>query len=156
MMNNNKKKLLGAVSACAAVLASVAFLSPSIAFAAQPAQSVQPIDESPITWQSDGENYQVQRFSDGSVSVKFSQPNSGSGTSVSGSMTCWGADAAAAPPSTVSWQEGTADETSTTTLTFDGAQGSDGLPSATINIERSNDSGVIGRTQLYAPADTLR
>ncbi|MCO6558987.1 MAG: hypothetical protein J6575_06180 [Bifidobacterium sp.] len=49
----------------------------------------------------------------------------------------------------------TADETATTALTFDGDRGGS-FPSATINIARSNDSGVTGRTHLYAPAGTLR
>ncbi|WEV53071.1 hypothetical protein [Bifidobacterium sp. ESL0704] len=154
MMSDNRKKLLGAVSACAAMLTSMAFAGPSLAFAEQPAQ---PIDESPITWQSDGENYRAQRLSDGSVFVKFSRSGSGDGVSGSGSMTFWGADSAAtAAPSTVSWQEGTAGETTTTTLTFDGDKGSGGSPSASITVERGNDSGLSGRTQLFAPADTLK
>ncbi|MDF7640179.1 hypothetical protein PT279_01020 [Bifidobacterium sp. ESL0784] len=96
-------------------------------------------------------NYQAQQFSDGSVSVSFTSPNSSDDASLKGSITFWGAEpTAAAAPSTVSWQEGTADEMTTNVLTFDGGKGSGASPSATINIERSNGSGTIGKTQLRA------
>ncbi|WEV74145.1 hypothetical protein OZX74_00840 [Bifidobacterium sp. ESL0798] len=145
---NSKKKFLGAASACVALLASVAFVSPAVALAAQPAPSS---DHSPITWQSDGANYQAQQFSDGSVSVSFTRSNSSDDASLKGSITFWGADPnVAVAPSAVSWQEGTADEATTNVLTFDGGNGSGASPSATINIEHSDGSGTIGKTQLRA------
>lgn len=144
MMSDSKKKVLGAASVCAAVLAcGVAFVSPSAAFAAQP------LDESPVTWRSDDTSYQAQRFSDGSISVTFSGPDSGDGASVNGSITAWSAKPAdVSSPSTISWQEGVAGETKTTVLTF-GSDNESGRPQgAIVTIERDGNSGARAATLL--------